>query len=382
MRRNLAIACRLVEDGRASALLIAGAREAGALPMPDGVECVTLPALRKSGDGSYRSRSLDLPLDELLALRAATIRAVLDGFDPDVLIADKHPLGFRGELQPGLDLLRGRGTTRFVLGLREVLDAPEVVRASWRRGRSREAVADYYDRVWVYGDPRVYDPVREYGLGSAVAPKVRYSGYLAREPLTRAPGAPDPLEDLDLPEGRVALCMVGGGQDGGALALAFARAPLPADMTGLVVAGPFMPDADRTALHAAAAAREDLRVLDFVKEPRALLGRVDRIVTMGGYNTVCEVLVAHRPALVVPREAPRVEQLLRAERLAGLGVLDLLREGLLSPAAIGAWLARPLGHRPHASEVVDLAGLQRVPGMLADLLDPARTDTEAAALAA
>jgi hypothetical protein len=31
---------------------------------------------------------------------------------------------------------------------------------------------------------------------------------------------------------------------------------------------------------------------------------------------------------------------------------------------------------------VDLAGLQRVPGMLADLLDPARTDTEAAALAA
>ena len=70
MRRNLAIATRLVEDGGRSALLIAGAREAAALPMPPGVECLTLPALVKATDGGYRARSLDLTLASLLRLRA------------------------------------------------------------------------------------------------------------------------------------------------------------------------------------------------------------------------------------------------------------------------------------------------------------------------
>src|SRR3712207_2248209 len=84
VRRNLAIASRLVEGGRRSALLITGAREAGALPMPPGVECLTLPALAKSGSGDYRSRSLDLSLSTLVRLRSQTIRAVLEAFEPDV----------------------------------------------------------------------------------------------------------------------------------------------------------------------------------------------------------------------------------------------------------------------------------------------------------
>jgi predicted glycosyltransferase len=372
MRRNLALASRVVENGRRSALLITGAREAGALPMPDGVECLTLPGMRKTVDGTYGSRSLDLSLPSLLRLRAETICAVLEVFEPDVFVVDKHPLGFGGELEAALGLLRARGGTRIVLGLREVLDEPEVVHEEWAAAGTEAAMASLYDRVWVYGDPSVYDPVAEYGLAPEVAAKVRYTGYLCPDVAPASGNGDDPLAELHLPASRLALCLVGGGQDGEALAEAFVQAPVPRDTVAVAVAGPFMPSRTRGRLHAAAAGRPELRVLDFVRRPQRLLWRADRIVAMGGYNTICELLAADRPGLIVPRERPRREQLLRAERLAGLGVLDLLRADDVSPAAIAAWLAADRRERVCAADVIDLDGLRRVPELIAEAMVRAR----------
>ncbi len=378
MRRNLALASRLVEDGRRSALLVTGAREAGSLPMPDGVECVTLPALRKTRDGDYSSRSLDMPLPSLLRLRAETACSVLEVFEPDVLVVDKHPLGFGNELEAAVQLLRARGGTRLVLGLREVLDEPETVHEEWHRSGIEAAVAELYDRVWIYGDPAVYDPVVEYGLSPELAARIRYTGYLCPDPASFTEGG-DPVADLGLPPARLALCLVGGGQDGAALAEAFVACALPSDMVGVAVAGPFMPARTRRRLHAAAGRRADLRVLDFVRRPQALLRRADRVVAMGGYNTVCELLAADRPGLIVPRERPRREQLLRAERLARLGVLDVLRADALSPAALGSWFGRDSGDRVRAADVVDLGGLGRVPQLLVDALVRPRPEVRAGA---
>jgi len=369
MRRNLAIAAHLVEDGRRSALLLAGAREAAALPMPPGVECLTLPALVKATDGGYRARSLDVTLPSLLRLRADTLCAVLESFEPDVLIVDKHPLGIRGELEPALSLLRARGGTRLVLGLREVLDEPAAVRAEWAQGDVEASIAALYDGVWVYGDPRVYDPVAEYGLSPAVAERIRYTGYLVPPPFREAAGV-DVRAELGLPPGPIALCLLGGGQDGAALGGAFAHAPLPAGTTGVIVAGPCMPAEARAGLHRAARARCDLIVRDAVSEPRRLLACATHVISMGGYNSVCELLAAGAPALVVPRVRPRREQLIRARRLEALGLLDVLAPEALSPAALGAWLAQAPASRVPAAEVIDLAGLSRLRERLEAVLAP------------
>ena len=380
IRRNLALANRLVDAGSiGSALLIGGAREAGALPMPPGVDSLTLPALTKSKQGGYRSRSLDVSLPTLLRLRAETIAAALDGYAPDVLIVDKHPQGFGGELTLGLRQLRERGDARVILGLREVLDDPATVREEWRTSGAAAVVEQHYDRVWVYGDPRLCDPVSEYALGPRVAAKVRYTGYLA--PRDAAARRDRVAEVSELPPGRFALCLLGGGEDGGALADAFVRAPLPADMAALLVTGPFMPAAQRQALRAAAARRPDVHVLGFVPDPQRLLARADRVVSMGGYNTVCEVLGAEWPVLAVPRERPRLEQLVRVERLAERGVVEVLRERALSPAAIGEWLARPAWPRPRPADVVDLDGLERIPALLGELFAQPLPDEEASFVA-
>lgn len=365
VRRNLLIAQALDEPPvSATVLLIAGAKEANGFALPPGADCLTLPALHKTADGAYRSRALGLSLPELTALRARAITAALRAFDPDVLVVDKEPLGAVGELGPALRALAARGKARCVLGLRDVLDDPAAVRREWAAAGSAEAVRDFYHAVWVYGDPAVYDVVAECGLGPAVAAKATYTGYL--DPCARLRLAP-PVEGPDVPSGRFALCAVGGGQDGARVAEAFAAAERPTGLGGVVVTGPYMPADARDRLHRRAAADPTLRVLEFVAEPCRLLRRTDRVVAMGGYNTVCEVLAFEKPALVVPRVSPRREQLIRAERLRDRGLLDVLHPDAVSPQAVARWLAADVAPPPARSRV-DLDGVRRLPGLLADLL--------------
>src|SRR5438034_7851104 len=223
--------------------MIAGAREASLLTATAGVDCVALPSLRKDANGQYHPRHLDVSLPELLALRAQTACAALGAFDPDVLIVDNVPRGAVRELARVLESLRAKRRTRLVLGLRDVLDDPITLQREWARAENQDAVRRYYDAIWVYGDPAVYDAVREYAFAPEVAAKVRYTGYLDQRARLSVAG----LKDKDavaapgLPPGRLALCLVGGGQDGRELAEAFVEADLPPNTNGIVVTGPCMP---------------------------------------------------------------------------------------------------------------------------------------------
>jgi predicted glycosyltransferase len=367
MRRSLLIAHALAGSSLSpSILLIAGAREAGAFPLPPGVDCLTVPSLAKECDGRYHSRDLDLSLQKLIELRARTIGAALEAFDPDVLVVDKVPRGALGELDGALTGLRARGRARCVLGLREVLDDPEVVRREWAEEGNDDAVRAYYDAVWVYADPAVYDPIREYGFPTDLAAKVRYTGYFDQR--TRLRIAPAPAEGPDLPPGRLVLCMVGGGQDGAPLAEAFADAELPPDASAVLVTGPFMPPEVQDRLRRRAEGNPRLRVLEFLPEPEWLLSRAERVVAMGGYNTVREVLSFEKHALIVPRVRPRREQLIRALRLRDLGLVHVLHADAATPAALSAWLARDLGPPPAVHGRIDFGGLARLPKLLAALL--------------
>ena len=375
LRRNLLIAGSLAGPmGGASVLMLAGVPEATAFQIPERVDVLTLPSLRKMAEGGYESRRLRISADKLLGLRANALRAALESFEPDLLVVDKLPLGVAGELRPTLDALTARGRTRCVLGLRDVLDDPARVRLEWAHRAYEPAVERFYDAVWVYGDARVYDPVREYGFGRALAEKVRYAGYLERAAVREPAGAGGETEKLisrGLPDGsRFALCMVGGGEDGGGLSEAFARAALPEEMVGVVLTGPFMPADVKRRLSEMSTANRRLRVVDFVTEPAALLRLADCVVTMGGYNCVCEAICAGKRTLVVPRVRPRMEQWIRAQRFAHLGFVDVLHPDHAGPEALSRWLHASCRTPSHPRPVfdIDFGGLGRLPGMMSELL--------------
>lgn len=350
-RRNLLLAQAFVRPPLSAAvLLVSGMREAGRFTLPTGADLVTLPGWRKDADGRYAPRGLPGGTSALASLRGAVIDAALEKFRPDVFVVDNAPRGAEGELAPVLKALRKRGATRCVLGLRDILDEPGAVRRQWWRTRCYEAAGAWFDAIWVYGDPAVCRADREYGFGPDIAARVHHLGYLdPRGRLTMTTERP-PFEE------RYVLCAAGGGQDGLALTAAFAAAPMPEGLRGVILLGTMAPPEARAQVRAIAVHNPAMTVLDDSAEAMVLIGRAERVVAMGGYNTTVEALALGRPTLLVPRVRPRREQAIRAERLAALGLVDTLAPEAATPAAIAAWVARPAAP-PRVT--LDFGGLDR-----------------------
>ncbi|BAZ46412.1 hypothetical protein NIES4102_34430 [Chondrocystis sp. NIES-4102] len=367
-RRNLLIAQTLgISAINTDILMISGMGDGNQFQTPTGIDYLTLPALYKSTNGKYEARRLNMSLKEIITLRSQIIQIAVKNFKPDVLIVDNVPRGAMGELNGTLRYLRTHTNTRCVLGLRDVLDEPKVIRRSWKRNNNEDAIRRYYDAVWVYGDPHVYNSIKEYGWSPDVSAKFRYTGYLDQRSRLQFATQGHLEPTFNLPPGRLALCVVGGGQDGGDLATAFAQTKLPPNTHGILITGPMMPHKIRQQIQAYADQRSDLQVLEYVAEPTVLLQQADWIISMGGYNTTCEILSFQKRALIIPRIKPRQEQLIRVQFLEKLGLVNMLHPHNLSPENITTWLQQTKP-TPQTSQAVDLHGLERIPQFLAEML--------------
>ncbi len=378
IRRNLLISQALSQSPlQPDILLSSGTLEASQFALPAGVDCLVLPSLYKQANGQYRSRRLRMALERVINLRKKILYAAIRAYDPDLFVVDNVPRGAVGELDITLEYLRNRGHCRCVLGMRDIRDDPWVVQQEWRAGKYLETIRRYYDEVWIYGDPAVYDAVQEYSFPSDLATRVRYTGYLDQRwrlkddrPTCEA-RTEDPSEQTDR---SFALCTVGGGQDGARLAETFVRSTPRRGIEGVVLAGPHMDDQVRQRLHHRAAGSKRLRVIDFLPEPTRLLKRADCVVSMGGYNTLCEVLSFGKRALIVPRVSPRKEQLIRAERMFELGLVDTLHPDEVKPSVLEKWIDQNVGHPPlDFHHRIDMKGLTRLPRFFEDLVAPFRS---------
>ncbi|HEX7055090.1 MAG TPA: hypothetical protein VF211_14290 [Burkholderiales bacterium] len=364
LRRCRAIAHALVERYKQlSVLILSGSPIIGSFDFRARVDFVRVPGVIKLRNGEYTPLNLHLDIGETLALRASIIQHTAEMFDPDVFIVDKEPVGLRGEVLETLKSLKRRGT-RLVLGLRDVMDEPRLLEPEWQRKKALPALRDLYDEIWVYGLPQVCDPLEGIAMPLRVRHKMVYTGYLPRE--VPKDGAPPRLPEIA--QRPFLLVTTGGGGDGEGLIEWVLRAyehdpllPYPA----LLVLGPFM-NAERQAEFMDRAKRlKRVDAITFHGQLEALLARAAGVVAMGGYNTFCEVLSLDKRALIVPRTAPRLEQHIRAERAAELGLVSMLSDdGTYDPSVMAAAL-RALPRQNLPSEVV-------VPGLLEGLTNVSR----------
>ncbi len=159
LRRSRTIATALTENNpERSALIVTGSPIAGRFDFAERIDHVRLPGVVKQPDGSYTALNLNLPIDDMVQLRGAIIAATTRQFAPGLVIVDKEPWGFRHELVETLELLKQAGA-RIILGIRDVLDEPDALRAEWVRKNALEAIERYYDDIWVYGIPAICEPL-------------------------------------------------------------------------------------------------------------------------------------------------------------------------------------------------------------------------------
>jgi predicted glycosyltransferase len=365
LRRSRAIANALVaERPEVSVVIVSGSPVIGSFEFGRGVDYIRVPGVTKLPDGDYRSLNLNLPIDDAVGLREAIIRQTAETFAPDCIIVDKEPAGFRGEMVPTLERLSRQGC-HVVLGVRDVLDEPDLLVPEWERKGATEVLSKFYDEIWVYGLSDIYQPLAGLALPARLEAATSYTGYLRREspepsPLNRYPR---------VTRQPFILVTTGGGGDGDDVidwVISAYEADSEIELPAMIVFGPFINRDKRRGFLERIGRHPKLDAISFDTKLELLMRKATAIVAMGGYNTFCEILSFDRPALIVPRMRPRLEQFIRAQRAERLGLARMLAEdgNGRDPAAMAAALkALPGQARP--SEVV-------VPGLL-DGLDVIRS---------
>ncbi|HWI55703.1 MAG TPA: glycosyltransferase, partial [Bacillota bacterium] len=295
------------------------------------VEILKLPGLRKEANEAYASRRLRVSVEQIRSLRSALLLSAVQAFKPDVVLVDKHPFGASGEFKDGLKALRQQGG-HAVLGLRDILDDPRQVFREWRAVQHR--IANYYEKVLIYGERWVYDAVSAYAFPQTLAGRTVFCGYVfSRED-------PQALENLDWPfldrktrTRPVVLGTAGGGEDGWRLLSTFIRSAAGAPWHGVAIAGPMTPDAELASLEKLAA-ENHVTFRHYIPHLSALFASVDALVCMGGYNTLVEAAALGVRTVCVPRVEPRIEQLMRGQAFERLGLLQLCHPAELTPATL------------------------------------------------
>ena len=104
------------------------------------------------------------------------------------------------------------------------------------------------------------------------------------------------------------------------------------------------------------------------------------VIAMGGYNTFCEILSFNKPALIIPRTRPRLEQHIRASRAQELGLMSVLNDdGVRETGSMITALRQLPQQRPPSDIVLPglLDGLPNISRLVGRHLEKNKNNEEA-----
>lgn len=334
IRRTMAIASQLCSTG-INILILTGSPIAGRFSFPEQIDFVRIPGMIKKTNEEYQPLSIKINPRHALDIRKNIITATAKTFQPHLFIVDKEPLGLKKEVLPTLRWIRRcLPHARTILGLRDIMDDAETVRRDWWKKNVYENLDKLYSEIWIYGHQNFYDPITEYAIPEPVKKKMHFTGYIPR----RTPSAKEAgriRRELGVaPHEKLIVVTTGGGGDGFAVMdtyLAMLEAqPLDRGIKSVLVTGPFMPQEERKGLFKRAR-RVNAQTFLFYRRMEKLMAAADLVVSMGGYNTLSEVVCQGTLSLVIPRETPRTEQLIRARAFKKQGLIDYIPWNDFSP---------------------------------------------------
>ena len=356
---------------RAAALARAFARAghetvlvSGGLPAPlvrtDDVEVVQLPPVRTMGTDftSLLDESGRPATPSRLEARRDLLTSLVDDLRPEVVLTELFPFGRRalaGEFMTLVEQAKAaRPDTLILASVRDILVAPAKPE---RIATTHEILRTFYAAVLVHGDQDLVPLDASWRIDASTRALLRYTGYVDD-------GAPT---DRASPFSEAEIVVSGGGSAAGLplYRAAAAAAELVPEKPWRILVGSGVMETEFADLRRAAPgvtvewARPDFR---------ALLTGAAVSVSQAGYNTAVDVLRAGVRAVFVPFEqGNETEQRLRADRLAALGVAEVIAEADLSPKGLArsvrAMLRRPRPLPP----AIGLDGAERSVTVVEDL---------------
>ncbi len=320
-------------------LLICGGNVPPDYLFPDSIKVEQLQAIQS--DPEYKvlfPSAVDVDLDQVKASRKLRLLELLESFRPQVIVTELFPFGrkqFAYELMPLLE--RARSATQaplIVASVRDILVRKHNPEAHERR--VLEIVNSLYDMVLVHSDERVQPLRSTYACAQAIHPPVVHTGYIVASQGTEDNHPHDCTQDTPIPffpKGEqfiLVSCGSGRLHAGRELISAVLQAaPALARMSNdkvVICAGPLVPIDTFREYQRSAAQLPNVQLVHDVPSVSGLLRQASLSISLGGYNTVMELLAARAQGLVLAA-APNGdnEQKLRVESLSSKGLLRELR---------------------------------------------------------
>lgn len=321
--------------------LINGGQLIPGFEFPPEARVIHLPAVWEDGD---RLKPVDssLTIEEVKESRKQKILDVLNKFQPDCIVTEcfpfsKHKLKF--ELKPMLKRAKEKDIT-IICSLRDlIMTQPMSESAKIRRQEKICRLIDrFYDLVLFHGDANLLRLEDSFPAVNKLDCDLFYTGYVAPV-VEELPPTPEDIIGLNRSESSIVVS-VGGGRHGYPLleAILSANPILKRSLPHKIhcFAGPFMAEAEFERLKTIAAEQDNVMIRRFTPRLTQYMQQADLSVSLGGYNTIMNILQTKVRSLVLPslNEHQADEQSIRAQNLAQLGIIGLLQPQDLEPAIL------------------------------------------------
>ncbi len=378
MRRTSSIAWQIAKmRPNISILTISDSQLGQFFPISVNHDFVKLPSIVKAGPGDWKASHLAVSFEHVLEMRKQLIRSAIKSFAPEILLVDHMPHGAMGELIPALDSIVETGMqTQVILGIRDILDAPEVITHRWTVEGAYDAIQRYYNRVLIYGMRDVYDVVSHYSFPDDISTMTRYCGYVCTP---KNPSGVSKIRARFLAgtsaDTRFIVVMAGGGADAypmmNTLLDSIHSIQKKQPVVIAMITGPFMP-ADLIADLNKKARKLPVRVMESVDDTLSYISAADLVIAMAGYNTSVEILRLKKPAILIPRAGPSQEQRTRTRLFTARHWVDAIDPDDLTPANLSqmvlSMLNRPCKVQPFTRP--DLYGVDVAANHILAMLEP------------
>ena len=332
------------------------------------IHCIDLPAIVSDPEfDDVRAADSSLDLESALALRRDIILRTFERVRPEVVFIELYPFGrgrFHGELEPLLLEAKQSGS-KVVCGVRDILTKRKDQDAFERKVIKR--MNRFFDMLLIHSDPAFQKLDETFSRLSEIDAEICYTGYVVPE-VAASPNR----------KNSTIIASIGGGRFGHELAEAVVRvAHLLADKIPhriQLFTGPFCPPQVVSRLHRLARGSTNLRIERFAPDLHQRLMTADLSISMGGYNTMMNVVATGVPAMIMGCTVNGgMDQVARVNRLARLGAIEAVESKDLEPRAFADKVLNCL-NRTHTPVTLDINGVSATASALERLAEaPAAT---------
>ncbi|MBN2881201.1 hypothetical protein JXM83_04055 [Candidatus Woesearchaeota archaeon] len=242
----------------------------------------------------------------LYDIRAKAISKIVSKIKPSIFFSDYRPKGHNNELVR--TILKNYKKTKFILIMRDIFQNKEQTLLKWNNSNFVQFINKYYHKILIFGDQNMFDFAKEYDL-KLIKSKMEYVGYLTKNNAV-----------YSWQKNKNIIITVGSGDNREKIIDNICE-NINLDNI-IVISGP---SAEKSKIEKLQQKYLNVKFVEYVDDIYSLYNKARLIISLGGYNSMTELMKTNIPVIIIPEiTLNEEEQLIRAKLFSDNNIFALL----------------------------------------------------------